>query len=498
MKSIRIQLITVLLTVAVVLMNSSCKKFLEEDPQNLVTITNFYKTESDAIAAVNAIYAYLNSVDNFAVGGNTAGVYHSTFWLTVGLASDEMLNNQLGAANYDQISSFSHTSQNPSLEEMWGMHYKTITLANIAIARIPGIEMNASLRNRLVGEAKFLRGLMYFNLVRMFGKVPLLIEEDNPLLPEQAGVDAIYAQIEKDLTEAAVVLPPSYDPGSGRGRATSGAANAILSKVYLTQGNWEQASIFAKKVIDSDQYELHEDFADVFKLSSRGGKEAIFSVGFGDANGAIIFWEVGQFNVRLLPTALSVEGVQNAQGWQFPTEYLYNQFEVDDRRRGVTFLTEINDPNGVVTIRPYVQKYWDRVMEPQGNNSSNDFPVIRYADVLLIYAEAQNELGNSQEAHDYINMVRKRARFDGTDYANAVPDYAGLNQQQFRDAVLNERAMEFVFEGHRWFDLVRTNKLQELVPLAKPGVNPAPRHKLFPIPQREIDLNPNLQQNEDY
>ena len=115
MKSIRIQLITVLLTVAVVLMNSSCKKFLEEDPQNLVTITNFYKTESDAIAAVNAIYAYLNSVDNFAVGGNTAGVYHSTFWLTVGLASDVMLNNQLGAAYYDQISSFSHTSQNPSL-----------------------------------------------------------------------------------------------------------------------------------------------------------------------------------------------------------------------------------------------------------------------------------------------------------------------------------------------------------------------------------------------
>lgn len=477
---------------------TSCKKFLEEDPKNLVTVQNFYKTEADAIAAVNSIYAYLNSVDNFAAGGNTAGVYHSTFWLAVGLASDEMLNNQLGAANFDQLASFSYTSMNPSMEEIWGMHYKTITLANIAIARIPGISMNASLRDRLVGEAKFLRGLMYFNLVRMFGQVPLLVEENNPLLPGKSSVDDVYAQITADLGDAANALPPSYTAGNGRGRATSGAANAILAKVYLTRKNWEQASIAAKKVIDSNEYALWDDFADVFKLSSRAGKEAIFSVGFGDAGGAISFWEVGQFNVRLLPTALSVEGVQNAQGWQFPTQYLYNQFESDDRRRSVTFITEINDPAGAYNIRPYVKKYWDRVAEPQGNSSSNDFPVIRYADVLLMYAEAQNELGFTIPAHQYINMVRKRARFNGTTYLNAVPDYSGLNKDQFRDAVLKERMMEFVFEGQRWFDLVRMGKLEQLVPLAKPGVVPAARNNLFPLPQREVDLNPGLGQNDGY
>lgn len=477
---------------------TSCKKFLEEDPKNLVTVQNFYKTEADAIAAVNSIYAYLNSVDNFAAGGNTAGVYHSTFWLAVGLASDEMLNNQLGAANFDQLASFSYTSMNPSMEEIWGMHYKTITLANIAIARIPGISMNASFRDRLVGEAKFLRGLMYFNLVRMFGQVPLLVEENNPLLPGKSSVDDVYAQITADLGDAANALPPSYTAGNGRGRATSGAANAILAKVYLTRKNWEQASIAAKKVIDSNEYALWDDFADVFKLSSRAGKEAIFSVGFGDAGGAISFWEVGQFNVRLLPTALSVEGVQNAQGWQFPTQYLYNQFESDDRRRSVTFITEINDPAGAYNIRPYVKKYWDRVAEPQGNSSSNDFPVIRYADVLLMYAEAQNELGFTIPAHQYINMVRKRARFNGTTYLNAVPDYSGLNKDQFRDAVLKERMMEFVFEGQRWFDLVRMGKLEQLVPLAKPGVVPAARNNLFPLPQREVDLNPGLGQNDGY
>lgn len=498
MKSFRIQLITGLLLCGWAGLNFSCKKFLEEDPKNQVTITNFYKTESDAIAAVNAIYAYLNSVDNFAVGGNTAGVYHSTFWVTIGLASDEMLNNQLGAANFDQLSSFSHTPQNPSMEEIWGMHYKTITLANIAIARIPGISMNATLRDRLVGEAKFLRGLMYFNLVRMYGEIPLLLEENNALLPPKASVEAVYAQITTDLKDAADALPPSYNAGSGRGRATSGAANAILAKAYLTIKNWEQASIYAKKVIDSQEYELWQDYADVFKLSSRNGKEAIFSVGFGDAGGAIVFWEVGQFNVRLLPRELSVEGVQNAQGWQFPTMHLYNQFEVDDRRRTVNFITDINDPNGAYTIRPYVKKFWDRAMEPQGNNSSNDFPVIRYADVLLMYAEAENELDHPGVAHQYINEVRERARFNGTTYANAVPDYSGLTKEQFRDAVLKERMMEFVFEGQRWFDLVRTGKLETLVPAAKPGVVPAARNYLFPLPQREVDLNPNLLPNNGY
>ena len=109
---------------------TSCKKFLEEKPKNLVTIQNYYQTQADAIAAVNSIYAYLNSVDNFAAGGNTAGIYHSTFWVTAGLASDELLNNQLGAANFDQISNFTYNSQNSSLEEIWRMHYKTIFVAN--------------------------------------------------------------------------------------------------------------------------------------------------------------------------------------------------------------------------------------------------------------------------------------------------------------------------------------------------------------------------------
>lgn len=474
---------------------SSCKKFLEENPKNVVANTNYYKTQSDAISAVNSIYAYLNSTST----GSTAGVYHSSFWVTAGLSSDELLNNQIGAPYFDQLANFTYSSQNTALQEIWAMHYKAIFIANIAIARIPGIQMDTALRSRLVGEARFLRGLLYFNLIRMFGHIPMVLEETEPLTPAAAPTDAVYAQIQKDLAAAEGALPDSYDPKNGRGRATKGAAMALEAKVYLTLQQWQPAADKAMAVVNSNQYALWDNFADVFKLSSRGGKEAVFSVGFGDGGGVISFWEVGQFLVRLLPPALSEEGVINAQGWQIPTQTLYDGYDPDDQRRAVTFITLIHKSDGSTeNIRPYIQKYWDRVAEPKGNGSSNDFPVIRYSDVLLMVAEANNELGHATDAETYINKVRKRARFDGSIYRNAVPDYTGLNQADMRAAILKERKMEFVAEGHRWFDLARTKTLEQLVPLGKPGVTPAAKNYLFPIPQREIDLNKNLTQNKDY
>ena len=310
---------TAIILSLIILLGSSCKKFLTEDPKNLVAITNFYQTENDAVAAVNAIYAYLNSTST----GSTAGVYHSTFWAMAGLASDEMYNEEIFAPDLDQISKFTHGPINASIQETWTMHYKAITIANIAIARIPAIQMDATLRTRLLNEAHFLRGLLYFDMVRMFGNIPLVLDETPPLTPGQAPASAVYDQVIKDLI-AAEDLPDSYVAGAGRGRATKGAAKAILAKVYLTLGKWQECADKCKEIINSNQYALWADFADVFKLSSRGGKEAIFSVGFGDGGGAISFWEVGQFNVRLLPTQLSAEGVENAQGWQLPTQNLYD------------------------------------------------------------------------------------------------------------------------------------------------------------------------------
>jgi len=473
---------------------SSCKKFLEEDPKNLVSVSNFYKTQEDAIFAVNAAYGYLNSTSTLPA----AGVYHSTFWVIAGLASDEMINNQFGVPYYDQIATFTQSAQNFALQETWVMHYKVITLANIAIARIPEISMDATLRTRLVNESRFLRGLMYFDLVRLFGDVPLLTKEVEDLKPPRSKVSDVYELIQSDLI-AAKDLPSSYTAGNGKGRATTGAAKAILAKVYLTLKQYDKAAAAALEIINSNQYQLWDDYADLFKLANRNGKESIFSIGFGDGGGAISFWEAGQFNVRLLPTALSEEGVTNAQGWQIPTLQLYNSYELNDRRRSVTFITQINNKNGTTTqIRPYIQKYWDRVAEPKGNDTKSDFPLIRYADVLLMYAEAVNETGNSADAHLYINKIRKRARYNGTIYQPVLTDYVGLSKEAFRAAVLNERRKEFVCEGQRWFDMVRTGTLETLVPIAKPGVTPQPKHYLFPIPLSERDLNTNLTQNTGY
>lgn len=466
----------------------SCKDFLEENPKDRIATSNYYSSEQDAISAVNAIYAHLNSQS----GDTFGGVFHSNFWITIGLASDEMLNNQAGAVNEDQLSNFTYSPDNAVIFDVWKQHYKAISLANIAIERIPAINMNETLRDRLVNEAKFLRGMLYFNLVRMFGEIPLVLKAIEPLTPSVSSVDDIYAQIIQDLTDAENLPAEQVE---GRGRATSGAAKAILAKVYLTRKAFDKSAEKSLEVIESDLYDLWDDFKDVYKIANRGKQEAIFSVGFGDANGSIIFWEVAQFHVRLLPAALTTASVtSNTHGWQVPTPSLALAYDAADERGPVTTFGEFNETVAgedydVDFDRAYFRKYWDVTVpgEFSAQQSNQDFRVIRFSDVLLMYAEALNEAGDRDVAHDYLNMVRNRA---------GLEDLSGLSQEAFRDAVLNERRLEFAAEGQRWFDLVRTGKLEALVPLAKPGVIPQQKHYLFPIPQHERDVNPNLPQND--
>lgn len=482
-----------------VLLHLSCTDFLTENPKNRIDQNTYYKTEQDAIAAVNAIYAYLGAYNLDGGGpfpGNTAGVYHSTFWVTTELASDNMLNNQLGALANDQLASFSYNSQNENLLEIWRVHYKVITLANIAISRVPAIEMNPVLRDRLVNEAKFLRGLMYFNLARLYKNVPLLVDENAPLKPEASGRDAVYAQIVRDLQEAEA-LPP--DGQTEEGRATRGAAQALLAKVYLTKGDHPQAALYAQKVIDSGVYDLWDNYGDAFKLRNRGGKEAVFSVSFGDGGGKISFWEVGQFNVRLLPVELSNARAQisNTQGWQTVTPHLYNSYHADDKRKAATYLTEITDDNGnVIKLgKIYVKKYWDEQEDPTAGGSYNDFPVIRYSDVLLTLAEAKAHTGDFATANTFLNKVRTRAGLSAVNIGSL---------DTFMNEIMDQRRKEFVGEGQRWFDLVRTGKLSTLVQAAKASEYPTgipaltDNYYQFPIPQTERDVNPNLPQNPGY
>ena len=486
----------VLSAFVLVAMITTCDKALEETPKSLLTDKSFYKTASDALLAVNAAYDHMGGGTSNADFG---GVYFNNYWVIQALASD---NGKAGhpEPNTVQLAEFRHDASNIMLEDVWEDMFKTINVANISITRIPDIDMNEQLKNRLLGEVYFIRGLMYFELSRLFGEVPLLLTPTSDLgilTVERTAISEINTQIISDLQEAEQKLPVSYT-GADIGRATKGAACGYLAKVFLTLQDWQQAQSYALKVMDLGVYRLLDDYADVFKIANNNNAEVVFSVNFTFNNDAI--WETSQFNVRTLPLALN----RNSLSWEIPTKDVYNAFDDLDRRKEVTFATSFTENDGtVLTFEPHIFKYWDQAAEPNASSGGNDFFNLRYPDILLMYAESTNELngGPTAEAYEAVNRVRRRARFaTGEDKERSVlPDLSGMNQSEFRESVWLERRRELVWEGHRWFDLVRQGRLKSSVEKAKPGVTVDERkHVLFGIPQRERDINPNLSQNPGY
>lgn len=472
----------------------SCSKFLEEKPNSVITSANFYQTASDALLAVNAAYDHLGSGTS---NSDFGGVYFNNFWALQALASDNGKSG-LPDPNSVQLAEFSHDASNTFIKDIWEDCYKTINLTNIALKHIPNIEMDESLKNRYLGECSFIRGLMYFELARLFGGVILLTEptEDlSSLTIERSSLDEVYTQIISDLEFAESSLPYSYE-GADKGRATKGSAGGYLAKAYLTLKDYSKARDKLNTIISAGVHQLMPDFADIFKIANTNNPEVLFSINFTFNNNAI--WETSQFNVRTLPLALN----RNSLAWEVPTLDVYNNYEDGDRRKEVTFQTTFTEADGrVLTFDPHIFKFWDQEAEPSASSSGSDFFNLRYADVLLMFAEAESELNNgpTAEAYEAVNQVRRRARFANGDERSILNDLAGLNQQDFRKAVWLERRRELVWEGHRWYDLVRQNQLKERVEIAKPGVAvDENKHVLFPIPQREININPNLSQNPGY
>lgn len=483
-----------LMLLAVLTVQLSCSDSLVEEPKSAITVTNFYQTPTDALLAVNATYDHLGSGTN---NSDFGGVYFNSYYTIASLVSDEGKAGPRNDPNTVQLEKFRHDPSNTFVRDVWEDCYKTINLANLAIANIPGIEMDEQLKSRYLGEVHFLRGLMYFELVRMFGELPLLTEPTIDLSGidiARSPVSEVYDVIISDFNIAAESLPFAYT-GADIGRATQGAARGYLARVYLTLENWQLAVQYAKEVIDFNIYRLMDDYADVFKIANNNGPEVVFAAQFTLNNDAI--WETSQFNVRVLPLALN----RNSLSWEIPTLDVYNDFDQRDRRFEVTFQTTFVEADGTVrNFEPHIFKYWDQEAEPNASSGGNDFFNMRYSDILLMYAEALNELnGPTPEAYDAVNAVRRRARFADGEERDVLPDLEGLNQSQFREAVWRERRHEFVWEGHRWFDLVRQNRLKEATEAAKGDVQvELPKHNLFPIPQRERNINPNLTQNPGY
>lgn len=481
MKKIMLPVVMILMVAAI-----SCTKELEQEPHQIY-YDNYYQTEDDAITAVNAVYDVLGAVNQ----------YSSYLWLIQDISSDDCnARPTLNDPNLHEFNNYTIKTTNNYLGEIWKGSYLGISRANVVLEKVPGIDMDTAVQSRLLGEARFLRALFYFNLVRLFGDVPLVTVPVSPdLTPEEiypfrAPVQDVYARIIDDLNVAAEKLPAKYPNTNDKGRATQGAAWGLLSKVYLTLQDWENARANAYKVIESNQYALHADYTDNFKEAKKNGIESVFEVQF--------YRKVTSENSQMVISGLpSIPGLFTAGvEIMLPTEDLLESFDTNDYRYEATFFDEY----WTYTFDPHIWKYWDQdAYKPSATSASGaNFMMMRYSEVLLIYAEALNEAsgGPTAEAYDAVNQVRARAR-NGNPVA--LPDLTGLNQDEFRKAVLNERRHEFVNEGQRWYDLVRTGTLIESVKRAKGDqANPTEFNYLFPIPQRERDINKNLTQNPGY
>ncbi|HKK46342.1 MAG TPA: RagB/SusD family nutrient uptake outer membrane protein [Balneolaceae bacterium] len=389
-----------------------------------------------------------------------------------------------------RLDNFQFTSASISVAAMWNRWYKTIGRASYAIdyTRSFGLDDEAY-KNRLIGESKFLRALSYFYLVRYFGDVP--IQSKDPAV--RAPKDSVYAHIISDLKSAEESLPlkSEYAP-EDLGRATKGAAQALLSKVYLQRKNWSEALNYANKVINSGEYDLEPNYEDIWKESHENGIESIFEI---QARGKAPAHGVQQYS--------QTQGVRGPGGWGWgfnvPSQNLIDTYnaEGDSIRKNATIIFpgetmwDGRQISSNIVNRGYNQKAYSSADLGAGDTDKN-IRVLRYAEVLLIKAEAANELGNTQASLDALNEVRDRVN---------LPHVTTTDQTALRHAIWKERRLELAFEHDRWFDLLRTGQAAEAIKNsgnAEAAANFDEHYTLFPIPIEQLRKTPDMRQNPGY
>lgn len=481
--------------------------FLEKEPIIGTTLENYYRTEDDALAAVNAAYAALQ----FEM--TPAGHFR---WFWGDIMSDDAIKGGSGDNDVNQLLQL-ETFQGPTntdlLESEWAADYEGIYRANIVLDRVPEIEMDPELKERILAEARFIRAWFYYNLVTMFGGVPLV---DHPLAPSEyrqtrATAEEIWNFIESDLQAAIpeLWLRSEYPPAD-LGRITKGAARALLLKAYIYQQKWVEAKAVAEEIINSGEYSLAADYGDIFTRAGENGPGSIFEIQYMTESGGN--WGRNNANEGTFTNVFQrPRGQFEGFGFNIPTQELVDEFFAEgfeDPRLMYSVFREGDQmgDRGVFTKdatgQPhdfYPRKYFNNKSEeasfgdPNPNGGCND-RVIRYADVLLMHAEAAYHTGDEEAARESLNAVRARARRGITD-PTILPDVTATGEALLQ-AIYHERRVELALEGHRFFDLVRTGRgARFLGPL---GYNPQ-IHRVFPIPETEIQAsNGLLEQNPGY
>ncbi|MEO8110096.1 MAG: RagB/SusD family nutrient uptake outer membrane protein [Ginsengibacter sp.] len=473
----------------------SCKKYLDRSPLDSVNTSNFWKTSDDAIAGINGAYQPMQWPKLFNLRIWTSDIWAGNSVVGAGGGTD-------GIETQD-IANFVTTTDNAAALDIWRGPAPGILRCNLVLQNVPGMDIDPLLKNRILGEAKFLRATYYFILVRLFGDVPLITKPQTPeddLRPSRTSKDQVYNLIVQDLTEAIDLLPAkSTYSGSDVGRASKGAADGMLAKVYLTLGNYQKVIDLCQQVT-SLGYTLNANYGDNWNPQMKNTNESLFEIQYiGKTN--FSFWD----NENQASWVSTFTGPRNSDfvgggyGWDQPTQEFVNSYEAGDKRKDVTILySGCPDFDGKVYQSSYSTTGYNlrkflvpKSISPDYDTNPEDFPVLRYADVLLMEAEAQNELGHTTEAEAPLNLVRERA---------GLPGVHGLSKDAMKDKILHERRMELAFEGDRWFDLIRINNgqygLDFLHSIGK--VNATAKHLLLPIPQKEKDANPNLVQNPGY
>lgn len=500
MKHLRI----ILFAFIIILLTLSCKKdFLDETDPTRISTNVFYKDAKQVQQAVNGVYGTLQPIIN-------------SQWLFNELPSDNTTidfnpGDRGPAAHIETFEFYNWNAGTVNFNGMYINHYNAIYNANNTLAKMQGAELSDSLNSVYAGQLKFIRAYLYFELTQYFGDVVLITEPLSQPSDAYSYVrepqEKVYAQIENDLKDAAALLPVSY-PSTDIGRATKGAALALLGKVYLTKKQYPEAVSTLNQVL-SLGYSLVPSYADVFDPQKKNGPESIFEIQYQGGND-LSEWSsfIYTFAPRLSGGSVTGWPQSNPGGWNIPTEDIINAYENGDLRKaasvGLDFVSTVTGD----TV-PYIKKY----AHPHTiyGRTDDNWPVLRYADVLLMLAEAINEQsGPGSESYNYLNQVRSRA---------GLAPLSGLSQQAFREKVAHERRIELAFENWRWLDLKRTMTPQQLADFlnaygAKEKANPTVTRQgipytntdyvfdaykaLYPLPSNELLINNKLTQNPGY
>jgi len=495
----------IIAVLSVSFMLSCSNDFLDKQNPTQLGEDTFYKTEKQINQAVVGIYGQLQNII-------------SNQWLFTEFISDNTTvhfneGNRGFAPNHESIEYWQMNSNTGVIYTLYRDTYNIIGNINTALLKMSQADIDPAVKAKFEGELKFFRAYYYFLLTQYFGDVVLITEPiTDPSAAfqyERSPIAEVYALIESDLNFAVSALPNRVDPAEA-GRLTKGAALTLEGQFWLTRKDYTKAKTSLEKVVSSGEYSLLPNYADIFNPDNKNNAESIFEVQFQGGN------ELGEssgfiYNFYPLFTSGEVTGFPgvSGSGWNIPTLDIINDYEDGDLRKQVSLREGYTSINGDFVAVPFIEKFHHE-HSIQGQPDDN-WPVYRYADVLLMLAEAINEQsGPNGEAYNYINQIRDRAGLDPID---------ALSQDQFRTTLLHERRIELAFENHRWFDLKRTFSTQELVDFLnaygeRERQNPTtPRGQIafspadykfdafeiyLPLPERELLVNPNLKQNEGY